>query len=60
VLGLSVQYGPDEFTGTQLHPSDAYADAARSLVMLRIANASVNLSTLQALCLLAFLNLVGE
>jgi len=58
ILSLSIQYAPDDFLEAQLESPAAYSDAARSLVMLRIANASVVLSTLQALCLLAFSNLV--
>ncbi|KIX07126.1 uncharacterized protein Z518_05103 [Rhinocladiella mackenziei CBS 650.93] len=60
VLGLSVQYAPDDFVGAQIQAPEAYNAAARSLIMLRMANATVNFSTLQALCLLAFSNLVSN
>jgi hypothetical protein len=60
VLGLSVQYAPDEFGGGHMGAPDAYNDACRSLIMLRIANSTFGLATLQALCLLAFSNLVGK
>lgn len=58
ILGLSIQYAESSFTEFQLQSSSAYNDAARSLIMLRIANSTVDLSVLQSLCLLSYSNLV--
>ncbi|KAK6369586.1 hypothetical protein LTS17_009492 [Exophiala oligosperma] len=60
VLSLSTQYKPDRFASGQVQSAHAYGDAARSLVMLRITNASTSLPTLQALTLLAFYYLVCD
>lgn len=37
-----------------------YAEAAQSLISLRIARGKVNLSTMQALCLIALAEYIGE
>jgi hypothetical protein len=37
-----------------------HADTAKSLIMLRIANGSVELSTIEALCLLAYSSFIGR
>lgn len=58
VLGLSIQYAPAEFDNVPVQAPSVYNDASRSLIMLQIASSSVSLSTLQALCLLVFSNLV--
>ena len=58
ILGLSIQYAPETFAEFQLQTSSAFNDAARSLIMLKIANSTVDLSALQSLCLLAYSNLV--
>lgn len=58
ILGLSTQYAPHQFSATELQPPASYSDAARSMIMLKIANSTVDLSTIQALCLLAFSNFV--
>jgi hypothetical protein len=60
ILAISVLYSSDDVPAAELQSSQSYSDAARSLIMLRIANASVQISTLQAFTLLAFYNLVGE
>lgn len=59
VLAISVQYARDHLAGAGLLSPSVYSDAARSLIMLRIANASVDVATLQSLCLLSFSNLVS-
>lgn len=59
VLALSTQYAPSEFAGLQMHPPATYNDASRSLIMLKIANSTVDLSTIHALILLAFSNFVA-
>ncbi|ETN43601.1 uncharacterized protein HMPREF1541_02760 [Cyphellophora europaea CBS 101466] len=59
ILGLSTLYAPDEFSEFQLRDPGAYNDAARSLIMLKVANSTVDMSMLQALCLLAFANLTS-
>lgn len=60
VLGLTVQYAQESLSAgssTRLQTPSAYNDAARSLIMLKIANSTVDLTTLQSLCLLAMSNL---
>lgn len=61
VLALAVQYAPDSFAAFPDEPlqnPSTYNDAARSMILLQVANSTVDLATLQALCLLAFSNLV--
>ncbi|KAH6679993.1 hypothetical protein F5X68DRAFT_234509 [Plectosphaerella plurivora] len=62
VLGISLQYSQQDsppFHNTTLQAPSTYTDAARSLIMLKLANATVAMQTLQALCLLATSNLVA-
>jgi hypothetical protein len=62
ILGISLQYShqdPPPSQGVALQSSSAYTDAARSLIMLKLANSTVAMQTLQALCLLATSNLVA-
>jgi hypothetical protein len=37
-----------------------YADSAKSLIMLRMANGTVELATIESLCLLAYSSFIGE
>jgi hypothetical protein len=60
ILSVAIQYDPDQFSDDNMRSSEAYSDAARSLVMLRIANSSIDVSVLQALCLLAYFNLLSK
>lgn len=58
ILALSTRYNSSEFTDTELQSPELYSNAARKLIMIKIADETVCLQTLQALCLLAFFNLV--
>jgi hypothetical protein len=58
VLGLSVQYAPNDFAEAQMQTPSAYNDAARVLIMLKVANSTIDLATIQSLCLLTYSNLV--
>jgi hypothetical protein len=58
VLSLSIQYAPSQFRGFQLQYPKIYSNAARTLVMHKIADGDIELSSIQSLCLLAFSNLV--
>jgi hypothetical protein len=60
VIALSLQHSPEEFKEYQLQPPSAYREAARTLAMLSMANATVGLSTLKALALLTWSNLTGK
>ncbi|KAM5378161.1 hypothetical protein ACJZ2D_004619 [Fusarium nematophilum] len=59
IIALSMSYSISDFTYADLPGPDSYSEAARKLIMLKIANGSVGIQTLQALCLLAFFNLVS-
>ncbi|CAK7563978.1 MAG: hypothetical protein SEPTF4163_001861 [Sporothrix epigloea] len=62
ILALGMQYSSDVFAGfpgESLKSPDEYNDAARRAILLDIANAAVDMATLQALCLLSFSNLVS-
>lgn len=59
VLGIGSQYEELDFGDGRLQSSSACTDAARTQILLKLANSTVDLSTLQALCLLAFANLVA-
>lgn len=60
ILALTAQvYRNTEFQSSAKSP-EMYADACRSLIMLRIATGKVTISTLQSLCLLAYANFVCE
>lgn len=52
ILALTAQFLDDTKS------PEMYADACRSLIMLRIASGKVTISTLQSLCLLAYANFV--
>ena len=58
LLSLAMQYAPSEFENDLLS-AKAYNEAAQGMVMLKIANGTIGFRSLQALCLLAFSNLVG-
>jgi hypothetical protein len=60
VIALSLQHSPEEFKAYQMQPPSAYREAARTLVMLSMANATVRLTTLKALALLTWSNLTGK
>ena len=60
LLSIGVQYEPSNFTEPTILPARAYNDAAQGMIMLKIANGSIHLRSLQSLCLLAFSNMVGE
>ncbi|KAH7123053.1 hypothetical protein EDB81DRAFT_813496 [Dactylonectria macrodidyma] len=59
ILGLSLTYSPTTFTSVDLRSPDFYADNSRRLIMLKIADGNVKIQTLQALCLLAFFNVIS-
>ncbi|KAH7129514.1 hypothetical protein B0J13DRAFT_564197 [Dactylonectria estremocensis] len=59
IIGLSLTYSPTAFTSTDLQAPDFYTDTSRRLIMFKIAEGNVKLQTLQALCLLAFFNVVS-
>ncbi|KAL4881651.1 hypothetical protein BJY04DRAFT_207430 [Aspergillus karnatakaensis] len=48
ILALTMRFARDPDQGKR------YADSAKSLIMLRIANGSVELATIESLCLLAY------
>lgn len=62
ILALALHYCPDLVTEGSASSSspEVYADTARTLIMLRLANGRVSFFTLQGLCLLAWVNFIGE
>lgn len=58
VLALSLTYTVSDFADTDLQNPHFYADASRRLIMLKIADGTVNIRVLQALCLLALFNTI--
>lgn len=60
LLALSLRYSEHLFIKEQsIEMSHKYAEIARGHIMFRITQGSVQLSTIQSLCLLAFVNFVG-
>ena len=60
VLSIAAQHPSWSSSHEVLLSAETYSDAARSLIMSRIASASVDLYVLQALCLLAYSNKLGK
>lgn len=61
ILALAARYSDNPFfTGRVQEMCAEYAESARGLVMLQIAQGSVQLSTIQSLCLLALANFIGK
>lgn len=58
ILSIAAQHSSTNSFREHLHSAETYSDAARSMIMLRIASASVDMRILQALCLLSFSNLL--
>ncbi|CAG9984028.1 unnamed protein product [Clonostachys byssicola] len=58
ILALAITYSPVELSGTDLQSPEFYSQTARRLIMLKVADDEMSLSTHQALCLLAFFNLI--
>lgn len=59
VMAIVTERRPDAFTRSDLPSAEVFADAARSLLMLKLANGSVTVKILQALCLLSFYNYIS-
>jgi len=60
ILALALRYSENPFFDGRAHKMcREYAEAARGLIMLRIAQGSVQLSTIQCLCLVALANFIG-
>lgn len=61
ILALALRYSDNPFfDGRTQKMCLEYAESARGLVMLRIAQGTVQLSTIQSLCLLALANFIGD
>lgn len=61
VLSLALRYSSSSFLEGRVDQlCRHYAEAARSYAMLRVAQGSVNLSTLQSLCLVALAEYICE
>lgn len=60
VLSIAAQHPSESSSQEALLPAETYSDAARGLIMSKVASASVDLSVLQALCLLAYSNKLGR
>lgn len=56
ILSIAAQRPPEGSSNEILLSPESYSDAARSMMMLEIVSASVDLSVLQALCLLVYSN----
>jgi hypothetical protein len=54
ILALTMRFARDADQGQR------YADSAKSLIMLRVANGSVELATIESLCLLAYSSFIGK
>ncbi|KAH6879452.1 hypothetical protein B0T10DRAFT_540596 [Thelonectria olida] len=59
ILALSISYNAGEFTDGNLRSPDFYSKTARRLIMLKIADGAMSFQSTQALCLLAFFNLIS-
>ncbi|RSM04575.1 hypothetical protein CEP52_006724 [Fusarium oligoseptatum] len=59
ILALSVTYNESGFSDTGLRSPVSYSNTTRRLVMLKVAEGTIDLQSVQALCLLAFFNLLS-
>ncbi|KAI8653762.1 Zn(2)-C6 fungal-type domain-containing protein [Fusarium sp. Ph1] len=59
ILALSVTYDDAGFSDSGLRSPLFYGNTARRLIMLKVAEGTVDLQSVQALCLLAFFNLIS-
>lgn len=60
VLSLALRYSSNPFLdGRTDQMCRQYAEAARSYAMLRVAQGTVNLSTIQSFCLIALAEYIG-
>jgi hypothetical protein len=61
LLALTVRFSATTYVGTRSHKDLAqrYREVARGHIMFRIAQGTVQMSTIQSLCLLAFANFTG-
>lgn len=62
MMALSVRFAEDSYRDTTelVKIVNGYAEVARSLVMKRISEGPVELSTLQSLCLLSLVDFTSE
>lgn len=61
ILSLALRYSSNPFLeGRTDQMCRQYAEAARSYAMFRVAQGTVNLSTMQSLCLIALAEYIGE
>lgn len=61
VLSLASRYSTLTLTPDELAQTiSKYSQAARNLIISKIANGTVDLATLQSLCILSFSNFVGK
>jgi hypothetical protein len=61
ILSLALRYSSNPFPeGRTDQICRQYAEAARSYAMFRVAQGTVNLSTIQSLCLIALAEYIGE
>jgi hypothetical protein len=61
VLGLALRYSSNPFVEGRVDKMcRQYSEAARGSIMLQIAQGSVQISTIQSLCLVALSNFIGE
>lgn len=56
ILALGLAYSADDFVDTDLQEPAFYSYNGRKLIMLKIADGSFSIQTIQSLCLLAFFN----
>jgi hypothetical protein len=60
LLGLALRFNEDgPYYEDQATPVKDYVEAARALVMKRVMDGAVELSTIQSLCLLSLIDFTG-
>ncbi|KAJ5298101.1 hypothetical protein N7508_008350, partial [Penicillium antarcticum] len=61
ILGLALRYSNNPFVEGRVDElCQQYTEAARGIIMLKIARGGVQLSTIQSLCLIALANFIAE
>lgn len=61
ILSLALRYSENPSLEGQIDQmSRQYAENARNLIMLRISQGTVNISTMQSLCLIALAQYIGK
>ena len=60
ILALALRYTDERVVGRKDHEVTGYVEAARKIVSKKVFHGTVELSTIQSLCILALVDFTGE